>query len=91
MNDPVPVEVTGSRGGEQYRFETITRNVGSGGLCAFAPRMMEPGEAVSMRIRFVRPCSRQVQAAEFSVRGKVVRVEPRPDDLCLFAVSFFLR
>jgi hypothetical protein len=91
MEDPVPVEVSGSSHGEGYRFATIARNVGSGGLCAFAPRMMEPGEAVSLRIRFARPCSRPAQAPEFSVRGKVVRVERRPGDSCLFAVSFLFQ
>ncbi len=91
MDDPIPVDVKGSHRGKGYRFGTITRNLGSGGLCAFAPRMMELGEPLSMRIRFARPGSKTVQAPEVSVRGRVVRVEQRPGGFCLFAAAFFLR
>ena len=92
MIDPVPVSVRGSElGGKRFRFETIARNVGAGGLCAYAPRLMRVGETVSMRIRFARLGSNPLQAPEISVRGLVVRTEARPGGLSLFAVSFLLR
>ncbi len=85
----LPISVHGSGGdGKVFRFETVAPNIGAGGLCAFAPRMMKIGERVSMRVCFARLGSKPVQAPEVSVRGFVVRVEERPAGFCKFAVSF---
>jgi hypothetical protein len=92
MDDPILVSIRGADlNGERYRFETIVRDIGAGGLCAYAPRLMQTGEAIAMRIRFVSPGSRAVQAPEVSVRGMVVRVNQRPGGHCMFAASFLLR
>jgi hypothetical protein len=92
MDEPVPVRVRGSEcSGKSYRFETVARNIGPGGLCAFSPRIMQPGERVALHIRFARIGARPPQAPEVLVRGIVVRVEARPNGSCLFAVSFLLR
>jgi hypothetical protein len=90
MDDPIPVSVRGSGCGKSYKFETIARNIGAGGLCAFAPRVMQKGEKVSLRIRFARPGSNPPQAPEMSMRGLVLRVEERPGGFSVFAVSFLL-
>ncbi len=87
----LPISVHGSdANGQIYRFETVAPNIGPGGLCAFAPRMMKIGERVSMRIRFAHPGGKWLRAPEISVRGFVVRVEERPAGFCRFAVSFLL-
>ena len=87
----LPLKVRGS-GNERktYRFETVVRDIGPGGLCGYAPRMMRIGETLSMRVRFARPGSSAVQAPEISVRGQVIRAEARPTALCMFAVCFLL-
>ena len=92
MDEPVPVRVRGSdASGKAYRFETVTRDLGAGGLSALAPRVMQPGERLSVRIRFVRLGGRAVQAPEIPLRGRVVRVEEQPGGHSMFAVSFLLR
>ena len=87
----LPVGICGSEGGgKEYQFETIARNIGAGGLCAFAPRKMKLGETLSLRVRFAHPGSKASQAPEVTMRGFVVRTEIRPTGLCMFAVSFLL-
>ncbi len=89
MEYALPVSIRGSEeGGREYRFEAVARNIGAGGLCAFAPRKMKIGEKLSLRVRFAHPGNRSAQAAEVSARGLVVRTEDRPTGLCLFAVAF---
>ena len=88
----LPLTVQGNgKGGKAYRFEALARDISAGGLCAYAPRAVRPGDRLSMRVRFAHPASRLVQAPEFALRGRVVRVEKRPTGLCRFAVSFLLR
>lgn len=88
----MPVSVSGAEpGGKAYRFKTISRDVGAGGLCAFTPRAMRPGDLVRLRIRFARAGSEPLQAAEFSLRGKVLRLEAQSGGGFLFAVSFLDR
>jgi hypothetical protein len=88
----IPLAVRGQElSGNPYRFETIAPDVSASGLCAFAPRIMNLGEKVSMRIRFARLGCKPIQAPEISLRGEVVRVEPGDSGYCKFAVSFILR
>ena len=92
MDDPIPLSVRGSElCGKTYRFRTIVQNIGSGGLCAFAPRLMQKGEKVSLRVRFARLGTKPPQAPEMSMRGLVVRVEERPGGFSVFAAAFFLQ
>jgi hypothetical protein len=87
----LPLKVRGSVSeGKTYRFETVARDIGPGGLCGYAPRTMRIGERLSMRVRFARPGSRAAHTPEISVRGQVIRAEERPTGLCIFAVSFLL-
>jgi hypothetical protein len=87
----LPLKVRGrDEGGRTYSFKTVARDIGSGGLCGYAPRPVRIGERLSMRVRFAHPGSGAVQAPEISVRGRVVRVEQRPTGLCMFAVSFLI-
>jgi len=92
MDGPIPLSVRGSElCGKIYKFRTIVRNIGPGGLCAFAPRLMQKGEKVSLRVRFARLGTKPLQAPEMSMRGLVVRVEERPGGFSVFAVAFFLQ
>jgi hypothetical protein len=92
INDPIQVIVRGSDGyGALYRFNTITRDIGSDGLRAMAPRVMKEGERISLRIRFAKAGSKPVQAPAVTARAVVLRVEEQPDESSLFAVSFLSR
>lgn len=89
MYDPVPVRIRGKgEDSETYSFETVTRDLGAGGLCASAPRMMHKGEKLIIRIRFSVPGTKPVQAPVVSVRATVVRVNESSDGACIFAASF---
>jgi hypothetical protein len=84
MEEPLPLSVRGAEPcGKRYQFETVARNIGAGGLCAFAPRVMQKGEKVSLRIRFARLGSKPLQAPEVSMRGMVKRVAESPGGFSL--------
>ncbi len=92
MDDAIPVSVRGFESrGKPYRFETVARDIGAGGLCAFSPRILKSGEKLLLHIRFARAGSRPAQVPEILVRGMVTRVEERPGHCCVFAVSFLPR
>jgi hypothetical protein len=92
INSPIQVIVRGSDShGALYRFDAITRDIGSDGLCAMAPRVMKEGERISLRIRFAKPGSKTGQAPAVTARAVVLRVEEQPNDSSLFAVSFLSR
>ena len=92
MDDVIPVTVRGYEcSGKVYRFQTVARDIGAGGLSAFSPRIMRIGERVSLRIRFARPGNSRIPAPEMPVRAMVKRVEGRPDGFCIFAAIFLLR
>jgi hypothetical protein len=91
INEPIPVIVRGSDGhGKTYRFSTVTRNVGAGGICASAPRIMEAGEKISLHMKFALPGSKPSQAPAVSARAVVSRVEEQPKGSCVFAATFLL-
>jgi hypothetical protein len=91
INEPIPVTVRGSEGpGKTYCFNTVVRNIGSGGLCASAPRIMKTGETVAFHIRFARAGSDPIQAPEVAVHAVVVRVEEENNGSCVFAASFLI-
>ncbi len=92
INDPLPVVVRGSNGGgKAYQFDTVTRNIGAGGLCAVAPRIMETGESITLYVRFALAGTRPPLAPSFAARARVLRTEKRTDDTCTFAACFLLR
>jgi len=92
ISHPIPVIVRGAdENGEMYRFDTIAKDVGAGGLRAMAPRIMKEGERISLRIRFALAGSKPVQAPSVAARGVVSRVEEQSDKSSLFAVSFLYR
>ena len=91
ISTPVPVIVRGSDGhGKTYRFSTVTRNIGSGGICASAPRNMEAGEKILLHIRFALAGSKPSEAPAIAARAEVLRAEKQSDGSCVFAASFLL-
>jgi hypothetical protein len=89
INQPVPVLVRGSADcRKRYQFRATARNIGAGGLCAFAPRVMEVGEKVTLFVRFALAGSSPPQAPAFAALAVVVRVEEKRGDSCTFAASF---
>jgi hypothetical protein len=89
--DPITVSIRGSEeDGSFYRFETIAENIGAGGLCARAPRIMRKGESLSVRIRFALAGSNPAQAPVEVVQATVIRVERdrKTASGCTFAASF---
>jgi hypothetical protein len=92
VNDPIRIAVRGlDDSGGRYHFDTITRDIGSDGLCATAPRIMKAGESISLRILFARAGSKPVHAPAMAARAVVLRVEEQADKSSLFAVSFISR
>ena len=91
ISDPIPIIVRGSDGrGKTYRFKTITRNIGSGGVCASAPRIMEAGEKILLHVRFALAGSKSSTSPAIAARAVVLRAEKQPDGSCEFAASFLL-
>jgi hypothetical protein len=90
--DPLPVFVSVFRNNNQtFQFDTITRDFGSGGLCAFSPHMMQEDEEISLHIRLALAGSNPSQAPEVEARAIVLRSQAMPNGSCLFAASFILR
>ncbi len=89
--DPVFVAVKGTAAdGTRYRFNTIARNIGPGGLCAYTPQAMETGEKITVRIRFARAGSAPREAPTVAASAVVIRVEKESNGSYLFAASFLL-
>jgi hypothetical protein len=92
LGDPLPVVVRSIHGREKpFQFNSITRDIGSGGLCAVAPMRLLLGEEIDLHIRFAAPGSNSPQAPSASARAVVLRTEERPDGTCIFAASFLSR
>jgi hypothetical protein len=92
VNDPIQIAVRGLDDcGARYHFDTVTRDIGSDGLCALAPRVMKAGDSISLRILFARAGSKPLHAPAMAARGVVLRVEEQADKSSLFAVSFISR
>ncbi len=92
INDPLPVIVRSSKGqGKTCQFNAVTRNIGAGGLCAVAPRIIKKDERVSLFVRFALAGTSPPQAPSLAARADVLRVEEQRDGSCVFAVSFHLR
>jgi hypothetical protein len=90
--DPLPVVVRSIHGSEKtFQFNSITRDIGSDGLCAVAPMSLRLGEEIDLYIRFAVPGSNPPQAPSASARAVVLRTEEWPDGTCIFAASFLSR
>ena len=90
--DPIPLNVRGvGADGEPYQFDTVTKNIGAGGLCALAPRIMRAGETVFFSIRFLLAGSAPSHAPKLAARATVLRAGERPDGTSQFAAAFTLR
>ncbi|MBN1569447.1 MAG: hypothetical protein JXA73_16495 [Acidobacteria bacterium] len=89
--DPIFVLVRGSdASGKACRFTTIARNIGRGGLCAYAPQVMEIGQKITLHIRFARAGSKPLEAPAITAHAVVLRVEKQFNGSYLFAASFLL-
>jgi hypothetical protein len=89
MSEPVSIIVRGSADcGQTYQFNATTRDIGPGGLCALAPRIMEVGEKVTLFVRFSLAGSHPPQAPAIAARAVVVRVEETCGESSAFAASF---
>ncbi len=89
--DPIFVTVRGTdASGNPYRFNTIARNIGPGGLCAYTPQVMEAGEEITVQIRFARAGSAPSEAPVVAASAVVLRVEKQFNNSYLFAASFLL-
>ncbi|MBN2321305.1 MAG: PilZ domain-containing protein [Acidobacteria bacterium] len=92
LRDPLPVVVRSiNRREKPFQFNSITQDIGAGGLCAVAPRLLRLGEKINLHIRFAVPGSNPPQAPSASARAVVLRTEKRPDGTCVFAASFLFR
>ncbi len=90
--DPIPLNVRGvGADGEPYEFETVTVNIGAGGVCALAPRTLRAGEVIFLSIRFLHAGSAPPHAPKVAARATVQRAEELPGGLFQFAAQFTLR
>lgn len=89
--DPIFVTVRGTDvSGNPYSFNTIARNIGPGGLCAYTPQVMDAGEEITVQIRFARAGSKPSEAPVVAASAVVLRVEKQFNHSYLFAASFLL-
>jgi hypothetical protein len=89
INEAVSVIVRSSAASSQaYQVKAIAKNIGAGGLCALAPRIMEVGEKVTLFVRFSLAGSNPLQAPAIAARAVVVRVEETCGESSVFAASF---
>jgi hypothetical protein len=90
--DPLPVIIRSlKRGGKSFEFNSVTRDIGAGGLRAVAPCPLHPGEKINLHIRFAKPGSSPPLAPLVSARAVVLRAEEEPDGTCVFAAGFLWR
>jgi hypothetical protein len=88
MYAPVQLRVRGTAGsGESYDFETVARNIGAGGVCAAAPRVLQPGDRLSLEIRFALAGSRPATAPVILTYGVVLRSKTLAQGRCIFAAT----
>ena len=91
ISDPLPIVVRSSNTcSESFEFNSVTKDISSGGLCAIAPKPLRPGEKINLHIRFSRAGSSPAQAPAASATAVVLRTKERPDGTCIFAASFLL-
>jgi hypothetical protein len=92
LHEPISLAVRGEKGnGDGFEFETVARDVGGGGLCAVAPRILSAGDRLRFSIRFARAGTRPFHAPTVAARGVVLRVQELSDGTFLFAAAFTMR
>jgi hypothetical protein len=92
LYEPISLAVRGERGnGDRLEFESVARDVGGGGLCAVAPRILSIGDRLRFNIQFARAGSRPFHAPTVTTRGVVLRVQALSDGTFLFAAAFTMR
>jgi len=89
LSEPVFLAVRGGQGrGDRLEFETVAKDIGGGGLCAFAPRILNTGDRLRFSIQFARAGSRPFHAPTVTTQGVVLRVQELSDGTFLFAAAF---
>ena len=86
---PIPIRVRSTENHhERFELDTIADDLSAGGCSARTPREYQPGQKLSLVIRFSLAQNRQVQAATVVARGVVLRSRKRFDGTYSFAVAF---
>jgi len=89
LYEPISLAVRSEQGkGDRFEFEAVARDVGGGGLCAAAPRMLSMGDKLRFCIQFARAGTRPFRAPTVTTRGVVLRVQELSDGTFLFAAAF---
>ncbi len=92
LYEPISVTVRGERAeGDRFEFETVARDVGGGGLCAVASRILNTGEKLRFIIQFARAGTRPFHAPIVIAQGVVLRVQELSEGTFLFAAAFTMR
>ena len=87
--DPILLRVRGvSASGKRYEFESIAFNIGPGGLCTTAPRIVGAGDNLFFFVRFSRNGSTPDIAPALVARGIVLRTLEGQNGLLQFAAYF---
>ena len=89
LYESISLAVRGEQGKSgRFEFETFARDVGGGGLCAVAPRILSTGDRLRFSIQFARAGTRPFHAPIVTARGVVLRVQELSDGTFLFAAAF---
>jgi hypothetical protein len=92
LYEPISLAVRGEHGnGDRLEFDTVARDVGGGGLCAVAPKILSTGDRLRFSIQFARAGTRPFHAPTVTTRGVVLRVQEQSDGTFLFAAAFTMR
>ncbi len=92
LYEPISLAVRGERAkDDRFEFETVARDVGGGGVCAVAPRILSTGDRLHFTIQFARAGTRPFHAPTVVTRGVVLRVQGLSDGTYLFAAAFTMR
>ncbi len=92
LYEPISLAVRSEHGtGNPFEFETAARDISGGGLCAVAPRNLNPGDSLRFSIQFALAGTRPFHAPTVTTRGVVRRVQALSDGTFLFAAAFTMR
>ena len=86
---PFPVKVRGAGAdGEDFDLNTVLDNFSAGGLYLRLPQVLEPGARVFAVVHLATPEGSGASGPRVAVRGRVRRVDAKPDGGSGVAIQF---
>ena len=89
LYEPFPANVRGvDSNGDGFDLNTVLDNFSAGGLYLRLPQVLEPGARVFAIVRLAKQAAPGAPEAKVAVRGRVRRVDPKPDGGSGVAIQF---